>query len=186
MGMEEEKREGNGASQHQKENPPPEGRTLTTADDDDLTPSEMSPWQLPWKAITITFVLLILIAGAVHVVGLASSRIVRLSTASIRKHGEAPGEFRPMGGVLTGVQPGGKTAQQMTASKNLHEGKNLAPTAQIKVDSSGYKISEGFVLIPAGPFWMGSEDSFANFDEKPIHKVYLPPYLIEKHLVTNK
>ena len=186
MGMEEDKREGNVASQHQKENPHPEGRKLTTADDDDLTPSEMSPWQLPWKAITITFVLLILIAGAVHVVGLASNRIVRLSTASIRKHGEAPGEFRPMGGVLTGAQPGVKTAQQMTASKNLHEGKNLAPTAQIKVDSSGYKISEGFVLIPAGPFWMGSEDSFANFDEKPIHKVYLPPYLIEKHLVTNK
>ena len=161
-------------------------RKITTAEEDDLSPSEMSPWQLPWKAITITFVLLILIAGAVHVVGLASNRIVRLSTAGIRKHGTAPGEFRPMGGVLTEVQPGGSANQQALASKNLQEGKNLAPTPQIKVDASGYKIPKGFVLIPAGPFWMGSDDSYANFDEKPIHKVYLPPYLIEKRLVTNR
>ncbi len=162
-------------------------KKITTSDDDDLAPAEMSPWQLPWKAITITIVLLILIAGAVHVVGLASNRIVRLSTASIRKHGAEPGEFRPMGGVLTEALPGSKNAQiQGAASQKLAEGKDLAPTPQIHVDASGYKVPEGYVLIPAGPFWMGAEDSFANFDEKPIHKVYLPPYLIEKTLVTNR
>ena len=157
-------------------------KKITTSDDDDLAPAEMSPWQLPWKAITITIVLLILIAGAVHVVGLASNRIVRLSTASVRKHGAEPGEFRPMGGVLTEALPGSKNAQiQGAASQKLAEGKDLAPTSQIHVDASGYKVPEGYVLIPAGPFWMGAEDSFANFDEKPIHKVYLPPYLIEKN-----
>ena len=162
-------------------------KKITTSDDDDLAPAEMSPWQLPWKAISITIVLLILIAGAVHVVGLASNRIVRLSTASIRKHGAEPGEFRPMGGVLTEALPGSKNAKiQGDASKKLAEGKDLAPTSQIHVDDSGYRIPEGYVLIPAGPFWMGAEDSYANFDEKPIHKVYLPPYLIEKHLVTNR
>lgn len=162
-------------------------KRITTSDEDDLASAEMSPWQLPWKAITITFVLLILIAGAVHVVGLASNRIVRLSTAGIRKHGTAPGEFRPMGGVLTEALPGsGNASKQETASQMLAAGKGLAPTAQIKVDASGYRIPSGFVLIPAGPFWMGSEDSYANFDEKPVHKVYLPPYLIEKTLVTNR
>ena len=162
-------------------------KKMTTSDDDDLAPNEMSPWQLPWKAIAITIVLLILIAGAVHVVGLASNRIVRLSTASVRKHGAEPGEFRPMGGVLTEARPGSKNAMiQSAASKKLAEGKDLSPTEQIKVDASGYRIPPGYVLIPAGPFWMGAEDSFANFDEKPIHKVYLPPYLIERHLVTNR
>ena len=157
-----------------------------SSDDDDLAPAEMSPWKLPWKAITITFVLLILIAGAVHVVGLASNRIVRLSTAGVRKHGTAPGEFRPMGGVLTEALPGTNSSKLSAASKSLQEGKNLAPTPQINVDASGYKIPQGFVLIPAGPFWMGSEDNFANFDEKPVHKVFLPPFLIEKTLVTNR
>ncbi len=184
--MEEKNKKNADANPLNPDTNPSENRPRISPDDDDLSPVEMSPWQLPWKAITITFVLLILIAGAVHVVGLASNRIVRLSTASVRKHGAAPGEFRPMGGVLTEALPGSNNSKINEASRNLQEGKNLAPTAQIQVDSSGYKIPKGFVLIPAGPFWMGSDDNFANFDEKPVHKVYLPPFLIEKTLVTNR
>jgi iron(II)-dependent oxidoreductase len=184
--MEEENKKNPDPNPLNPETNSPENRPRISSDDDDLAPVEMSPWQLPWKAITITFVLLILIAGAVHVVGLASNRIVRLSTASVRKHGTAPGEFRPMGGVLTEALPGSINSKVTEASRNLQEGKNLAPTAQIQVDSSGYKIPTGFVLIPPGPFWMGSDDNFANFDEKPVHKVYLPPFLIEKTLVTNR
>ncbi len=39
------------------------------------------------------------------------------------------------------------------------------------------------VLIPAGEFIMGSNDG--NDDEKPIHKVYLDAYYIDKYEVTN-
>lgn len=174
--------EGKGGGRGQKISGP-----KVTLDEDDVAPIEMSPWQLPWRAITITLVLLILIAGAVHVVGLASNRIDRLSTAGIRKHGVAPGEFRPMGGVLTGSLGGGKAVStQRAASKLLSEGKGLAPTAQLRVDASGYEIPSGFLLVPPGPFWMGAEDTYANFDEKPIHKVYLPPFLIARTLVTNR
>lgn len=100
-------------------------KKITSSDDDDLAPAEMSPWQLPWKAISITIVLLILIAGAVHVVGLASNRIVRLSTASIRKHGAEPGEFRPMGGVLTEALPGSKKRQKTPNRINLRPSRSV-------------------------------------------------------------
>ena len=43
----------------------------------------------------------------------------------------------------------------------------------------------GMVLIPAGEFTMGSEDSNADSDEAPEHTVYLDAYWIYKHEVTN-
>ncbi len=43
------------------------------------------------------------------------------------------------------------------------------------------------VLIPAGEFWMGSDESDggALYDEKPKHRVYLDAYFIDKYEVTN-
>ena len=43
------------------------------------------------------------------------------------------------------------------------------------------KITENMVLIPAGEFTMGSND---YDDEKPVHKVYLDAYYIDKYEVT--
>jgi formylglycine-generating enzyme required for sulfatase activity len=41
------------------------------------------------------------------------------------------------------------------------------------------------VLIPAGEFWMGSDDGEGSPDEHPKHKVYLDDYYIEKYELTN-
>ena len=41
------------------------------------------------------------------------------------------------------------------------------------------------VLIPAGEFQMGSNDSDAEDDEKPMHTVYLDAFYIDKYEVTN-
>lgn len=151
------------------------------ADDDDLTLEEMTPWALPWKAISITLVVLILIAGAIQIVGLASNRIGRLSEASIRTHGKEPGNFRPMGGVV----PHLSASLPVVKSANGGNANSLVATSQIKVNANGVAVPEGFVFIPAGPFIMGSDDPFANFDEKPVHKVYLPGFFVKKTLVTN-
>ena len=51
--------------------------------------------------------------------------------------------------------------------------------------SSGYTIPEGMVLIPAGEFQMGSNDSDAENDEKPMHTVYVDAFYIDKYEVTN-
>lgn len=44
----------------------------------------------------------------------------------------------------------------------------------------------GFVEIPAGSFWMGSDDDDreTNYDEKPKHQVELPAYYIARYPVT--
>jgi formylglycine-generating enzyme required for sulfatase activity len=42
----------------------------------------------------------------------------------------------------------------------------------------------GMVLIPAGPFDMGSAQSEGRPDERPIHKVFLKDFYIAKHDVT--
>jgi hypothetical protein len=42
----------------------------------------------------------------------------------------------------------------------------------------------GMALIPAGEFLMGSSEG--NSDEKPVHKVYLDAYYLDKYEVTNQ
>ncbi len=44
---------------------------------------------------------------------------------------------------------------------------------------------DGMVLIPASAFDMGSNDTEANSDEKPVHTVYVDSFYMDKHPVTN-
>ena len=44
---------------------------------------------------------------------------------------------------------------------------------------------EGMVLIPAGDFQMGSNDSDAEDDEKPVHTVYVDAFYMDVYEVTN-
>ena len=55
----------------------------------------------------------------------------------------------------------------------------LAPHALARVEA------EGSVLVPAGPFTMGSDDPWAYDNEGPPHAVELPAFRIDRALVTN-
>jgi len=44
---------------------------------------------------------------------------------------------------------------------------------------------EGMVLIPAGAFFMGSNDPEAGNDEQPVHRVYVDAFYMDVHEVTN-
>ena len=44
----------------------------------------------------------------------------------------------------------------------------------------------GMVLVPAGEFWMGSDDPNAEPDEKPLRKVFVPAFYIDQFEVTNR
>ena len=46
-------------------------------------------------------------------------------------------------------------------------------------------VSAGMVLIPGGEFQMGSSDSEAYADEKPVHTVYVDAFYMDKYEVTN-
>ena len=43
----------------------------------------------------------------------------------------------------------------------------------------------GDVLIPGGPFTLGSDEPWAYDNERPAHVVHLPPFRIDRALVTN-
>jgi gamma-glutamyl hercynylcysteine S-oxide synthase len=45
--------------------------------------------------------------------------------------------------------------------------------------------TSGNVLVPGGPFTLGSEDPWAYDNERPAHVVDLPPFRIDRALVTN-
>jgi formylglycine-generating enzyme required for sulfatase activity len=44
----------------------------------------------------------------------------------------------------------------------------------------------GMVLVPAGPFWMGSDDADAEEDARPRRRVWLRSFIIGRHEVTNE
>ena len=44
----------------------------------------------------------------------------------------------------------------------------------------------GMVLVPAGEFWMGSDDANAEPDEKPLRRVFVPTFYIDRLEVTNR
>jgi formylglycine-generating enzyme required for sulfatase activity len=44
----------------------------------------------------------------------------------------------------------------------------------------------GMVLVPAGEFWMGSDDPSAEPDERPLRKVFVPAFYIDRFEVTNR
>jgi len=46
-----------------------------------------------------------------------------------------------------------------------------------------WKDEDEMILVPAGPFWMGSETG--RMDERPRHRVELDAYLIDAYEVTN-
>ena len=45
--------------------------------------------------------------------------------------------------------------------------------------------ASGDILVPGGPFTMGSDDRWAYDNERPAHVVELPPFRIDRALVTN-
>jgi len=53
-----------------------------------------------------------------------------------------------------------------------------------KTTSLEFSFAAPMVLIPAGEFLMGSSEG--NSDEKPVHKVYLDAYYLDKYEVTNQ
>lgn len=44
----------------------------------------------------------------------------------------------------------------------------------------------GMVFVPAGEFWMGSSDPSAEPDERPLRKVFVPAFYIDRFEVTNR
>jgi gamma-glutamyl hercynylcysteine S-oxide synthase len=70
----------------------------------------------------------------------------------------------------------GETMSQTLELANLP---GLAPGRPPRVEASGE------VLVDGGPFLLGSDDPWAYDNERPLHVVDLPPFRIDRALVTN-
>src|SRR5690349_4927149 len=44
----------------------------------------------------------------------------------------------------------------------------------------------GMVFVPAGEFWMGSDDPAAEPDERPLRKVFVAAFYLDRFEVTNR
>lgn len=62
-----------------------------------------------------------------------------------------------------------------------------SPQKELPIKTDSIAITAGMVLIPEGPFQMGSPDpSVGKNDERPVHCVYLESFYIDKYEVTNR
>lgn len=82
-------------------------------------------------------------------------------------------------------------SSQLTAPERVDAGNVLSAVGDPRFDKDFYYLPReelrGFVLIPAGPFWMGSDqkdDPQAYDVESPKHQVALPDYYIQRYPVT--
>jgi gamma-glutamyl hercynylcysteine S-oxide synthase len=77
----------------------------------------------------------------------------------------------------------------MVARHELQHVETMAQTLALGglTDPNGLPrvTTRGDVVVPGGPFTMGSDDAWAYDNERPVHVVDLPPYRIDRALVTN-
>src|SRR6185295_12848170 len=76
------------------------------------------------------------------------------------------------------------SAQDAEAIARVNEQLRAAQQDELKqLAQHGIAQPEGMVVIPAGEFWMGAEDGLK--DARPLHRVYLSSYWLDKYEVTN-
>jgi len=86
-------------------------------------------------------------------------------------------------GVTLGVQGDFRQGKVIIEKIETTIGTTEAKTLGAK-DSKMCKDGAPMVLIPAGEFTMGTH--YGNRDEKPVHKVYLDAFYMDKYEVTNE
>jgi formylglycine-generating enzyme required for sulfatase activity len=76
------------------------------------------------------------------------------------------------------------SAQDAEAIARVNEQLRAAQQDELKqLAQHGIAQPEGMVVIPAGEFWMGADDGLK--DARPLHRVYLSSYWLDKYEVTN-
>lgn len=75
-------------------------------------------------------------------------------------------------------------AQDAKAITQVNDQLRVAQDEELKqLVQRGIAQPDGMVLIPAGEFWMGTEDGLQ--DARPLHRVHLSSYWFDKYEVTN-
>jgi iron(II)-dependent oxidoreductase len=142
-----------------------------------LTPADRERRKRYLGATVITCIALAMVFGTVHVVQLGANRMADMRARAsydlseealhIRAAGEDISRHREHQSAVTAVQTYG--IEEVNGLLNAEQWRDL--NAQ--------------VLIPAGPFTMGTDMARADPHNKPQHTVSLAAYSIDKYLITN-
>ena len=111
-----------------------------------------------------------------------------MSQAPAQADGASP-ESDPSAAVSPRLQPSplrdhAPSAQDAKAIARVNDQLRIAQEVELKqLAQRGIAQPEGMVVIPAGEFWMGTEDGLQ--DARPLHLVQLSSYWFDKYEVTN-
>jgi iron(II)-dependent oxidoreductase len=124
----------------------------------------------------ITCLVLALIGGTIHVVMLGKLRLGDMRRMATYDLSEESTRVRAAGEEIT--------LHQKHETGPVATGYNVVE-AQRLVDREQWEDLDRMVLVPAGRFIMGTDLERADEQDKPRHVVVLPPYYLDRYLVTN-
>ena len=131
-------------------------------------------------ATLITCLALVVIGGSLHVVAIGSSRMAEMRDKASYDLREENSRIRAAGEdiFLHALNEENKQLNKGIATYTIGEAESLLGKDQ-------WREFDSMVVIPAGPFVMGTNYKNADAQNRPQHKVDLPAYRIDKYLVTN-
>ena len=128
-------------------------------------------------ATFMTCVILALIGGTLHVVQLGANRMADMRKAATYDLKEESARIRAAGEDIT---------LHAAHEANMHHvsGYSVADADNLLTKDEWAELNS-MIQIPAGSFTMGTNYERADPQDRPLHTVSLPPYWMDKYLVTN-
>ncbi len=142
-----------------------------------LSPEERAKRKRYLSATLITCVVLIMLGSTMHVVKLGAMRMAdmrKLATYDLKEEGS---RIRAAGEDIA-LHEIHEAQKNKNAGYSIEEAEKLLPKEM-------WAELDSMVLVPKGPFIMGTDSERADSQSRPQHKVTLPAFLIDKYLVTN-
>lgn len=126
-------------------------------------------------ATLVTCLVLAMIGGTIHVVQLGANRMADMRAKATYDVKDDRSRIRAAGEVAMTMT---RQDEVIVPAYTLEEVTGLLTQKQWQEIETG-------IVIPAGPFTMGTDDKQSNEQNHPQHRVELPAYKIDKYLVTN-
>ena len=129
------------------------------------------------SATLITCIVLVVVGGSLHVVKLGAIRMGEMRNLATYNLKDEAAHIRAAGEDIA--------LHAQNEYQLVHTTKYTVEEAEGLLSKERWQELETTVLVPAGPFLMGTNLENANATDKPQHTVNLPAYRIDKYLVTN-
>lgn len=129
------------------------------------------------SATLITCMALLMVGGSLHVVKLGASRMADMRSLATYDLKEEKTRIRAAGEDIV-------LHEEHEAHKHVAAGYSPDEIERLLTKDQWLEL-DSMVLVPAGPFRMGTDNERADEQDRPQHTVNLPAFRIDKYLVTN-